>query len=237
MNTRSKVRGHSPWLFALLSLVALVQLSAQENKPPQAKKTDNDTVAAKSASNSAAEGGSDSSEVLRMNPFMVSQDATQGYLATDTLSGSKVGMKIIDMPQTLNVITREAMNDSGLDDPNSLFEHLLLACPISPARASKAPTRDPRFRAQNWSVNGATTHYLSEMVSDNFETIEAIKGPSVLLFGRYGGYGGYINVTMKTPKRNPINTAQFGVGTANYYHGMFDFGQAVGRRRTSNTDS
>ncbi|HTX54193.1 MAG TPA: hypothetical protein VMD08_12325, partial [Candidatus Baltobacteraceae bacterium] len=57
-----------------------------------------------------------------MNPFMVSSDSIKGYVASDTTSGSKVAMKILDVPQTLSVITREAMDDSGLSDPNALFE-------------------------------------------------------------------------------------------------------------------
>src|SRR5438046_1058667 len=101
MNTKSKYRERRTWLCVLLFLGMSVQLSAEENK---------------------VAGGSPESDVLKMNPFLVSQDSVKGYLATDTLSGSKVGMKIIDVPQTLNVITRAAMDDSGLDDPNSLFE-------------------------------------------------------------------------------------------------------------------
>ncbi|MDB6170245.1 MAG: TonB-dependent siderophore receptor [Verrucomicrobia bacterium] len=168
-------------------------------------------------------------KTVRMNPFTVSQDAVKGYLATDTASGSKVAMKIIDMPQTLNVITREAMDDSGLSDPNALFEFFAPGVSNLTGPGIEGTNAVIRgFRAQNWAVNGATTHYLSQLVSDNFETIEVIKGPSVLMYGRYGGYGGYINVTMKTPKRTPVNSVQFGIGTANYYHGMVDYGQALG---------
>ena len=185
-------------------------------------------VAAQTESDSTTKPD-DPDKVLKMNPFLVSQDTTKGYIATDTASGSKVAMKIIDIPQTLNVITREAMNDSGLSDPNALFEFFAPGVSNLTGPGIEGTNAVIRgFRAQNWAVNGATTHYLSQLVSDNFETIEVIKGPSVLMYGRYGGYGGYINVTMKTPKRDPVNSIQASVGTANYYHGMVDYGQALG---------
>ncbi len=178
----------------------------------------------------------DSSEagktVYKLNTFTVSQGSIKGYLASDTASGSKVAMRIIDIPQTINVITREAMDDSGLSDPNALFEQFSAGVSnlTGPGIAgTNAIIRG--FRAQNWSVNGATTHYLSEMVSDNFETIDVIKGPSALMYGRAAGYGGYINITMKTPSRDPINTILFGLGTASYYHGMADYGAALGKNK------
>lgn len=211
MNTTTKYRERRTWPYVLLFLGVSVPLSAAEN----------------TATGSTTDTGD---SVLKMNPFLVSQDSAKGYLATDTLSGSKVAIKILDMPQTLNVISREAMDDSGLDDPNALFEKFAPGVSNLTGPGIEGPNAVIRgFRAQNWAVDGATTHYLSQLVSDNFDTIEVIKGPSVLLFGRYGGYGGYINVTMKTPHRKPINTALVGIGSANYKKGMIDFGQALGK--------
>lgn len=217
MQTRNPRSRPGAWQLVLLSLVALVQLSAQVSSNPPA--------AGKAATDEAK-----MSKVLEMNPFMVSDDSVKGYLATDTVSGSKVAMKIIDLPQTLSVISRAAMDDSGLSDPNALFERFTAGVSnlTGPGIAgTNAVIRG--FRAQNWSVNGATSRYLSQMVSANFETIEVIKGPAVMMYGRPAGYGGYINLTMKTPKRNPINTLQVSGGTDSYYQGMADFGQAMGK--------
>ena len=178
------------------------------------------------------EAKSTESQVVKMNPFMVSSDSIKGYVASDTTSGSKVAMKILDVPQTLSVITREAMDDSGLSDPNALFETFAAGVSNLTGPGIEGTNAVIRgFRAQNWSVNGATTHYLSELVSDNFQTIEVIKGPSVMLYGRSAGYGGYINVTMKTPQRDPINTIEASVGSADFYHGMLDFGRALGAKK------
>ena len=227
MNTHRKVSRPSAWLYALLSLVAVLQLSAQDTSATPDKKKDatdaTDTTAKPAAKSTSSDG------TVRMNAFTVTEDAIKGYLASDTASGSKVAMKIIDMPQTLNVITRDAMNDSGLSDPNAIFERFAPGVTNLTGPGIEGTNAIIRgFRAQNWSVNGATTHYLSQLVSDNFETVEVIKGPSVMLYGRSAGYGGYINITMKTPSRDPVNAIQFGVGTANFYHSMVDYGQALG---------
>jgi iron complex outermembrane receptor protein len=205
----------------LLSLVAVLQLSAQDTSATPAKKTDSTTTTTTTPS---------SDDTVRMNAFTVTEGTINGYLASDTSSGAKVAMKIIDVPQTMNVITRAAMDDSGLSDPNALFSTFAPAVSNLTGPGIEGTNAIIRgFRAQNWSVNGATTHYLSEMVSDNFDEIEVIKGPSSLMYGRAAGYGGYINVTMKTPSRDPIDTVLFGVGTANFYHSMVDYGQALGK--------
>ena len=215
MNTPRKVSRHSTWLYVLLPLVAVLQLSAQETTTTNTTKKAGETAP--------------TDDTVRMNAFTVSEDSIKGYLATDTTSGSKIAMKIIDVPQTLTVITRAAMDDSGLSDPNALFEQFTAGVSNLTGPGIEGTNAVIRgFRAQNWSVNGATTHYLSQLVSDNFETIEVIKGPSVMLYGRSAGYGGYINITMKTPKRNPVNSIVFGAGTANFFHEMIDYGQALG---------
>ena len=220
--THGKIRPPGTCRFVLLALVAFVQLSAQETKTTSATRT----------GGASSAGSPSGDEVVQMSAFQVSQDTYKGYLASDTTSGSKVAIKIIDMPQTLSVITREAMDDSSLSDPNALFERFAAGVSNLTGPGIEGTNAVIRgFRAQNWSVNGATTHYLSQLVSDNFETIEVIKGPSVMLYGRSAGYGGYINISMKTPKRRPVNSIQFGVGSANYYHGMFDFGQALGKTK------
>jgi outer membrane receptor for ferric coprogen and ferric-rhodotorulic acid len=123
MNTRKRIRRHSTWLLVLCSLVASVQLSAQDSTPAPAKKTDSGTTVTTTTTTTTtgAATGDDSENTVKMNPFLVSEDTVKGYLASDTASGSKVAMKIIDIPQTLNVITRAAMDDSGLSDPNALF--------------------------------------------------------------------------------------------------------------------
>ncbi len=224
MNTSRNLIRHGTLLCVLMSCVALGQLSGQDaKKAATAATSDSDSTTDQPKS------GSDSDRTVKMNPFVVNQDSSLGYTASDTISGSKVAMKIIEVPQTLSVITRAAIDDSGLMDPNQLFEKYAAGVSNLTGPGIEGTNAIIRgFRAQNWSVNGATTHYLSELVSDNFETIEVIKGPSVMLYGRSAGYGGYINITMKTPKRNPVNTILFGAGTAGFTHEMVDWGEALG---------
>ena len=59
----------------------------------------------------------DKEEVVRLSPFEVRSGTNQGYIASDTMSGSRVASKIFDVPASVSVITRDLLDDMGAVDP------------------------------------------------------------------------------------------------------------------------
>lgn len=160
---------------------------------------------------------------VKMSPFQVSADAYVGYAATETSSGSRIVLKLSELPQTINVITRDLLDDMGATDPTDAMQRI--APSVSYYNGSNGVNAVIRgFRSQNWAIDGATTRYRSVINNYLFESIEVIKGPSTLLFGPFGAFGGYVNANAKYANPNMRNRIEASVGTESYYSGMVDVG-------------
>lgn len=60
----------------------------------------------------------------------------------------------------------------------------------------------------------------------NIDSVEAIKGPNAMIFGR-GGAGGVINRVRKKPQWNALREVSFSVGSNNQRRASADLGVAV----------
>lgn len=169
-------------------------------------------------------------EVVKLSPFSVEADSYEGYVASSTLVGGKTAMKIIDVPQTVSVVTRDLIDDTAAFEPVEAMSRIV------PGVSNFAGPQGPNagitirgFRAQNWSVDGATMRALSMIANYNFESFEVIKGPASVTFGAFAAYGGYISVMPKYANRNQKNKLELTVGTDSFYSGMADFGGKLGQ--------
>lgn len=166
-------------------------------------------------------------EVVKLNPFEVESDAYRGYIATRTISGGKTVLALSDVPQTVQVVTSDLIEDTGAIDPNDALGKIIpgVSSFIGPSGVN-AIIRG--FRAQNWSVDGATTRYLGMITNFNFDAFEVIKGPASVTFGPFAAYGGYINMVPKKPRRNHQNRMEVAAGTDRFYSAMLDVGGETG---------
>lgn len=162
-------------------------------------------------------------EVVKLSPFGVTGNYYKGYVASRTFSGGKVSMNLSDVPQTLHVVTRDMIADTGAIDPNAALNKIVPGVTsFGGPNGVNATIRG--FRAQNWSVDGATTRYLGMITNFNYETFEVIKGPASVTFGPFAAYGGYINMIPKNARRHAVNKVEASVGTDNLHSGMLDLG-------------
>jgi catecholate siderophore receptor len=123
---------------------------------------------------------------------------SEGYAATDTATATKTDTPLIDVPQTVNVITREQLDDQAM---HSIGEVLRYVPGITVGQGEG--NRDQiTMRGQN-----STADFFIDGVRDdvqyyrglyNIERVEVLKGPFALIFGRGGG-GGIINRVQKAP--------------------------------------
>lgn len=161
--------------------------------------------------------------VVKLSPFEVSGNIYNGYLASRTFSGGKTVMRLIDVPQTLQVVTRDLIDDTGAIDPNEVLSRTVPGVSnFAGPTGVNATIRG--FRAQNWSVDGATTRYLGMITNFNYEAFEVIKGPASVTFGPFAAYGGYINMVPKNARRHAVNKVEVAAGTDDFYSGMVDVG-------------
>jgi catecholate siderophore receptor len=137
-----------------------------------------------------------------------------GYFAGGTSTATKTNTKIIDIPQSVTIITQQQ-----LQDRNSLtLNQALSYVPGVTVTQGEGNTDAITIRGQ-----ATTSNFYTDNVRDDAEyyrdlyatqSVEVLKGPSAIIFGRGGG-GGIVNrVTKKADgverKDMQISTGSFG---------------------------
>jgi catecholate siderophore receptor len=154
------------------------------------------------------------------------QAGTQGYLATRSSSGTKTDTPIINIPQSVSVLTREFIRDQGFQ---SLGDSLRYVPGVIPHQG-EGNRDDVVIRGQrsnaDFFVNGIRddVQYYRDLY--NIYRIEVLKGPNAMIFGRGGG-GGVINRVLKEADFVPIHEMTIQGGMFNNKRVAVDFGDAI----------
>ncbi|MCG7393631.1 TonB-dependent siderophore receptor [Microvirga sp. ACRRW] len=156
-----------------------------------------------------------------------------GYVATQTTTGSKTDTPLIETPQSVSVVGREQIVDQGA-------QSVVEATRYSPGVRSESFGNDAR---NDWFLirgfpSQATGYYLDslQLFSTAFATfklepyglerIEILRGPSSVLYGG-GSPGGLINAVSKKPPLTPFREITMGVNNYGNVYGAFDLGGPV----------
>ena len=132
-------------------------------------------------------------------PFAPSQDirtGTVGYFASSTSVATKTNTPIINIPQSLSVVTRELIRDQNYQGLTDVTRYVPgVAVHQGEGNRDELVIRGVDSSA-NFFVNGFRddVQYFRDMY--NAQSIEVLKGPSALTFGRGSG-GGLLNRTLK----------------------------------------
>jgi catecholate siderophore receptor len=152
---------------------------------------------------------------------------SDGYAASNSVTATKTDTPLIDVPQTVNVITREQLDDQG---HHSLADVLRYVPGVTVAQGEG--NRDQiSLRGQN-----TTADFFLDGVRDdvqyfrglyNLERVEVLKGPYALIFGRGGG-GGIVNRVQKSPMvDNPFAGGRASVNSFGAYDVSADINQPL----------
>ena len=123
---------------------------------------------------------------------------TRGYVAINSVTSTKTDTALIDVPQSLNVITREQLDDQAAYSLSDVLRYV----PGVTVGQGEGNRDQITLRGQN-----TTADFFLDGVRDdiqyyrglyNLERVEVLKGPYALIFGRGGG-GGIVNRVQKTP--------------------------------------
>ncbi len=151
------------------------------------------TAHAQSAPTAPASPRAGSEELITLSEFNVSAAGDRGYIASETLTGTRVRTPIIDLPYTVNVLTSEFFEDFGIFDLADNIVHVgsftgldIGGSFILRGFSSSYQLRDGFFR-------------LGRYGSSNIDRMEIIKGSNAAIYGRTSP-GGMVNMISKQPK-------------------------------------
>ena len=123
---------------------------------------------------------------------------SDGYLATNSVTATKTDTPLINIPQTINVVTRAQLDDQAHHSLADILRYI----PGTTVGQGEGNRDQITLRGQN-----TTADFFLDGVRDdvqyyrglyNIERVEILKGPYALIFGRGGG-GGIINRVQKSP--------------------------------------
>ncbi|MEA2890564.1 MAG: catecholate siderophore receptor [Bradyrhizobium sp.] len=161
--------------------------------------------------------------------FAESQNArtgTVGVYANSTSVATKTNTPLLNIPQSLTVLTKDYIRDQN-------FQSLTEATRYVPGVAihQGEGNRDELVirgvdSSANFFVNGFRddVQYFRDLY--NAQSVEILKGPSALTFGRGAG-GGLVNRTLKEADGTRVYDATLQTGSYNHRRVSLDAGQAV----------
>lgn len=154
-------------------------------------------------------------------------DEVDGYLAKKTTTATRTDTPLIDVPQSISVVTQDQIEDQGIQ---SVTDAVRYVPGVTPSQGEG--NRD----ALNFRGAGVTTgdFYVDGLRDDiqtyrdfyNVERVEVLKGPNGLIFGRTAA-GGLVNRVTKEAGWNPIRELTVSAGMFDHKRAAIDIGDAL----------
>ena len=183
----------------------------------------------------AADARSTREGAIELSPFVITAGTETGWVATETLAGTRLRTDLKDVANQVETLTKEFMGDLGL---TNLDQAMIYSINVENLRNdylladsgtdTQAPTTAGRFRgiatgtlSRNFfTVTNATDNF-------NLERVTLASGPNAILFG-IGSPAGIIDAT---PARALLRGKKAGFevqyDSENSKRGTFDFNTAI----------
>lgn len=153
--------------------------------------------------------------------------AQAGYAAKTSSTATKTDTPLIDTPQAVTVVTRALIDDQAMQSVADAIRYV-----PGIVTAQGEGNRD----AAVFRGNASTSDFYIDGIRDdvqyyrdfyNIDSVEAIKGPNAMIFGR-GGSGGVINRVTKQPRWSRVAGASATLGSYGNKRATVDVGGALG---------
>lgn len=158
-----------------------------------------------------------------------------GYVAKRSAAGTKTDTPLIEVPQSISVITRAQMDARNVQREGEAFRYTAGVF-AEPYGADPRPTFDaPYIRGFDASTTGVYRDGLREVrgvwagfISEFYglERVDILKGPSSVMYGQ-GGPGGIIDKISKRPQRDAVREIALQYGSFDRKQVQFDVGERI----------
>ncbi len=165
-------------------------------------------------------------ETVRLENFEVSDRRERTYTTQRSLTATKTDTPLVNVPQSLSVITRELINDQAMLSIGDVTRYV----PGVGIAQGEGNRDTPVFRG-----NSTTADFFVDGIRDDVQyfrdlytvdRVEVLKGPNAMIFGR-GGSGGLINRVTKQANGTATRELSFQAGSWNQLRSTLDLGAPV----------
>ena len=198
-------------LTSAFCLITVGRLSAQTTAAPA-------TPAASSEANE---------EVIQLSPFVVQATDEGGYIAKDTLAGTRVRTELKDVASALSVVTKQFMENTGAKNSQDLLVYTTntevggIHGNFSGAGGGQTynesanllrPSNNTRVRGLD-AADNTRDYFLTEIPWDSYivDRVDMQRGPNSILFG-VGSPAGIINTSVNSASFKNANKVENRIG-------------------------
>lgn len=146
-------------------------------------------------------------EVIELSPFTVDTSRDIGYLAENTLSGSRLNTSLRDTASSVSVFTQEFLDDTALTDIRELLDYTVNSELFTESDSGgtgqnqfiTAVNLTPKIVTRGLAASQGLDYFTSITPLDPYRMgrIENSRGPNSILFG-IGAPGGLFNASSKS---------------------------------------
>lgn len=178
---------------------------------------------------------SDQEEVYELSPFEVSTGSETGYLATQTLSGTRLRSELGDVAASIEVLTEEFLRDVGATD---MYDALDFVGNVDTWGKSGGLDENENqvwfsnpYMARGFLTSATTSDFLNmgkrPLDFYNKTNFTVARGPNAILFG-IGSPGGIVNVSRIRPLwGKDLTDIQLRVDNYGSFRSTFDWNKEV----------
>ena len=163
-----------------------------------------------------------------------SRSPVHGYVVRRTMVGSKTDTPIVEVPQSISVVTAEEMQDRNVQ---SVVEAVQYTAGVQVSNFGGNEIRNDWIVVRGFDIkpSGDFRDGMAQVYYDQFrvktpayalERIDVIRGPASVLFGQIIP-GGLVNRITKRPTLDPVREVQLQIGSYDRYQAAADFGGAI----------
>lgn len=154
-------------------------------------------------------------------------DPTIGYVAHETMTATKTDTPIMEIPQSISVITQDQMREQGAQTLNQVLRY---TSGVTPETRGAVASRLDQFTVRGFQATTfldglrmfGSRDALPQVDAYRLERVDVLKGPSSVMFGQ-GGPGGIVNQVSKRPLAERLNEVEFQAGNYDFRRANFDF--------------
>lgn len=167
--------------------------------------------------------------VVEVQPVLVAS-TRQSYTVSNSTTATKTDTPIHEMPAAIVVVPKQVFDDQKTPRMKEALEN------VSGVRPNQSIGSGNRFIIRGFPDLGKTyrngllstspSGFRSEFDTANIESIEVLKGPAAVLYGRIEP-GGMINVNTMRPLNATHGALEQQFGSYNFYRTLWDVGGAV----------
>lgn len=174
----------------------------------------------------------DEGSIFELSPFSVDESQDSGYMAINTLAGTRLNSSLSDVAAAISPFTKQFIEDIGADSVEQLLEYSNNTVRMD--ETELANTNGPiefefRFNIRGLPASRSRNYFIWDDIStDNFNVarIEESRGPNSILFG-VGSAGGIINSSTKQARFYDINEVQVMFGSHAQFRSTVDFNRVL----------